>query len=479
MRILLFLFIGFSLSADVAEVIPKLQTFIEKGLAESHVPGAAVAIVEDGQVVLVKGFGFRDLENKKPVTADTLFQLASVSKPLTTSILAAQEKISFKDKIADLDPAFQLSSPYVTANLMLKDLLSHRSGLPDHAGDLLEDLGYPLDQILFRLRFITPLGAFREDYAYTNFGFSEAAYAAAKKLNTGWEQLAKKTLNSFGMKATTPSYRDYSRHPERALTYLIEDNEPKLLDPPRQPDAQSPAGGFSSTARDMAVWLIRQLDPDPKLLETHTPAITTGVNEKTGLPSLYALGWDVGIDPDGHYFLRHSGAFRLGVRTQVALLPEKKIGIAILTNAQPSGLPEAISKAFFDFLFTGETEPDLVQKYNALWMEHEVDPVHRYTPAGDPSLSLTTYTGDYENNYFGPVTITSDKDQLQLTIGPAKKIFPLKHLTRDVFSFETIGENATGEAQVIFSVDESGKAESFTIDAFNKFGMGQFTVKAR
>jgi len=473
---------------NVQSILPQLDAFVSQGMKDSNVPGVALAIIHKGDAIYLKGYGFRNLEEQLPVTNQTVFQLASVSKPIASTVIAAlvsQGKVDWDEAIDNLDPKFRLSDSWVSAHLTIRDLLSHRSGLPDHAGDILEDLSYPLDEILFRLRYIKPLGAFREDYAYTNFGFSEAAYACSRFLGVDWSDLAKQILyEPLGMTATSSSFADYVNHNDRAMTYQIRGNKVHLLNPPREPDAQSPAGGVSSSITDLAKWVALQLGSSDgqkivakeALLATHTPAIVTGVNEKTGQPSFYAMGWDVSFNESGRRFLKHSGAFNLGVRSQVVLLPDEELGIVIVANASPTGLPEAISKTFYDLLFEGSVEEGIVEKYNALWMEHQVDPIVRFEKPDDftPSLPFEKYIGTYSNDYYGDMLIRKNEGALELVIGPEDRVFPLRHLNRDVFAFETEGENAIGETQVIFTFDENEDVRSVTVDYFNRFGMGIF-----
>ena len=168
--------------------------------------------------------GCRQAGGDLPVTPDTVFQVASVSKPLTSTVLAAlvgEQKVDWDTPVNELDPQFQLSDPWVTKQLTLKDLLSHRSGLPDHAGDLLEDLGFDQQSIMQKLR-LEPLKGFRSNYAYTNFGFTEAALAAAKASNMSWKALVQeKLLNPLGMTATSTTFQGYLSNPNKADIHFI------------------------------------------------------------------------------------------------------------------------------------------------------------------------------------------------------------------------------------------------------------------
>ena len=153
-----------SLSRASRLVLPELDKLVEQTLKKTGVPGMAIAVVCKDQVVYLKGFGVREAGKEERVDADTVFQLASVSKPMASTVLAAlvgEGLIDWDDRVIDHDPGFRLSDPFVTREVTLRDLLCHRSGLPDHAGDLLEDLGYDRAEVLRRLRYLKPASSFR------------------------------------------------------------------------------------------------------------------------------------------------------------------------------------------------------------------------------------------------------------------------------------------------------------------------------
>ncbi|MEO8925910.1 MAG: serine hydrolase domain-containing protein, partial [Caulobacteraceae bacterium] len=208
----------------VGEAVDTVQAMARKAIAAKAVPGVAIAVVFDDKLVWAGGFGVRDTASVASVDADTVFQLASVSKPLASTVVAelvGEGKIAWDSKISDLDPAFQLAEPYVTREVTIADLFSHRSGLPDHAGDLLEDLGFSRAETLRRLRYQKGGGAFRAAYAYTNFGFTEAAVAAVKPYGLGWEDAAQARLyRPLGMTSTSSRYADFLTRPDRALGHV-------------------------------------------------------------------------------------------------------------------------------------------------------------------------------------------------------------------------------------------------------------------
>jgi CubicO group peptidase (beta-lactamase class C family) len=272
----------------VKEALPKLDTLAEKKLKKTGVPGMAIAVVHKDKVVYLKGFGVRQAGKEGQVDPDTVFQLASVSKPLTSTVLAAlvgEGIIKWDDRVVDRDPAFRLLDPWATRELTIRDLLCHRSGMPSHAGDLLEDLGYGRAEVLRRLRFQKPANRIGSQYAYTNFGYTEAAIAAVRTSGKSWEDVATdKLFRPLGMKSSSYRFADYAAARTRAWLHVREGGKwvAKYV---REPDAQSPAGGASSSVRDLAQWLRLQLsggrfDGRPviaarAIAETHRPQIVS------------------------------------------------------------------------------------------------------------------------------------------------------------------------------------------------------------
>jgi CubicO group peptidase (beta-lactamase class C family) len=174
-------------------VVSRIEALTQQLMQRTGVPGVAIAVVRRDQAVLVRGFGVRQLGRSEPVDAHTVFPLASLSKPITSTVLAGvvgDGRASWDTPVTTQLPGFRLGPPAIAASVTLRDLLSHRSGLSDHAGDPLEDLGFDRATILEQLS-LQPLGnRFRATYAYTNFGFTAAAEAVARQQGSSWEKLA-------------------------------------------------------------------------------------------------------------------------------------------------------------------------------------------------------------------------------------------------------------------------------------------------
>ncbi|MEV4944339.1 serine hydrolase [Streptomyces sp. NPDC053755] len=474
--------------ADVERAVDRLDGVVEAAMKRTGVPGVAVAVVHDGEVLHLKGYGVRKAGEKAAVGADTVFQLASVSKPIASTIVSgAVGTDGWTMPVAPHVPGFRLKDPWVTSHVTVADLFSHRSGLPDHAGDLLEDLGYDRAYILSHLRH-EPLAPFRASYAYTNFGLTAAAQAVADEKGVPWEKLAADTLyKPAGMDSTSSRFEDFAKAPDRAYGHVEVDGvwKPEFV---RDPDAQAPAGGVSSTARDMATWMRLQLANgtldgrriiDAEALErTHWPeSVSNPPHAPAARTGFYGLGWNVSYDDQGRLRLSHTGAFAEGAHTNVTMLPGERLGIVVLTNTAPVGVADAVALDFFDIAQTGEVSRDWIPLVDALYQQEadagrsKTDYAHPPSGAA-PAKAPETYAGTYGNDYYGRAEVVAGADgALTLRLGPEPQTYRLTHYAGDTFSFPTAGENAVGLTGVTFTPD----GRSFTVEYLNTEGLGTFT----
>src|SRR5438067_11774623 len=214
-------------SEQVNRAVQELEKLAQKKIQENAVPGLAIAVVFQDKVVYAKGFGVRDVNTKAPVDADTVFQLASLSKSIGSTVVAelvGEGKITWDSKLSVLDPTFEMFDPWVTREIAIRDMYAHRSGLPAHAGDLLEDLGFTRAEILYRLRYQHPDSSFRSHYAYTNFGMTEGGIAAAKAYGLDWETAAEQKLyNSLGMTSAGSRYANFMGRKIKDIGHVLVD----------------------------------------------------------------------------------------------------------------------------------------------------------------------------------------------------------------------------------------------------------------
>ena len=482
-----------------AEQVDKALDALDALAAKQNaVPGFAIAVVFQDKTIYAKGFGVRDVNGKAPVTADTVFQLASVSKPIGATVVAAfvgDGKITWDSRLNELDPIFVMFDPWVTHQVTIRDMYTHRSGLPAHAGDLLEDLGFSRAEILRRLRYQHPDSSFRSHYAYTNFGITEAAVAAVKAYGMEWETASEEKLyKPLGMIATSSRHSDFIGRANKALGHVLVDSK-WVQKFQRDPDTEAPAGGVSSSVNDLAKWMRLELAngkfegkkivDEKALLEARRPHMLTGYNPFTGMPTSYGLGWNVSYDDHGRLHLNHSGAFDLGVATYVHLLPGEQLGIVVLTNAYPIGFAEALGTTFVDLALYGRSTEDWFALYKKVFSNPAVlglSPGFDYTKAPSspaPALKPETYTGTYQNDFFGEISVSEQGGALAMIIGPRNTSFPLQHYDRDTFTYQTEGENAVGLSGVTFTVGADGKATEITVENLNIHGEGTFKRLAR
>jgi CubicO group peptidase (beta-lactamase class C family) len=483
-------------SGRLAAAVGQLDALAAETMQRTGIPGLAIGVVSRDQAVYLKGFGTREAGTAQAVDADTVFQLASVSKPIASTVVAAlagDGVVRWDDHIVDHDPGFQMYDAWVTREVTLRDMFAHRSGLPDHAGDLLEDLGYDRAEVLHRLRYQKPDSSFRAGYAYTNFGLTEAAVAAAMAAGKSWEDVsAERLYQPLGMASTSSRFADFAAAPNHALTHVLEDGRyvPKYV---REPDAQSPAGGVSSTVRDMAQWMRlqlgggrldgQQLIAADALGDTHRPQIVSNPAQDPAVDraGFYGLGWNVSYDDAGRVRWSHSGGFALGAATAVYLVPAEQLGIVVLTNAAPIGAPEALALSFLDLALGGQITRDwptvLAPFFAAMAASPYNHGIDYARPPADqrPPLPAASYVGTYTNDLYGDAEVVSDGDGLALRLGPAQTVFPLQHYDRDVFSYLPAGENASGLSGVTFQIGPSQTASSVTIDNLDLNGQGTFT----
>ncbi|MBC7303710.1 MAG: serine hydrolase [Nocardia sp.] len=480
---------GVALPADAVDrAIGRLDELAGSLMDSSRIPGMAVAVVHGGKTVYAKGFGVRAVGSPDKVDADTVFQLASVSKSLAATVVANQVgagAIEWTTPVTTHLPSFALADPATTTQLTVGDLFAHRSGLPDHAGDRLEDLGYDQAAILDKLR-QEPLDPFRITYQYTNFGFTAGAEAVAAAAGKDWAQLSEDALYApLGMRETSSRFEDFRARPNHAVGHVNVDGEwaARFV---RDPDPQSPAGGASSSVNDMARWLTMLLGDgtagatDIAPPEALLPAVTSQVvsapaTTPAARAGSYGYGFNVSVSSAGRTAYSHSGAFGLGAATNFLVIPSADVAIVALTNAAPLGIPETLTAEFGDLVQFGEVREDWRGLYREAFTtvdEPEGDLSGESAPANPaPAQQLPSYAGTYDSDYWGPATVSATGTGLLLTLGPARQEYPLRHWDGDTFAFDLSGENAPPG-----SVSSARFADgALTIDYFDESGLGTFT----
>ncbi|MFL6354139.1 MAG: serine hydrolase [Bryobacteraceae bacterium] len=457
---------------SMGPLLNQIEAFVQAGMQKTGVPGVAIAIVYRDKVVYLKGFGVRKAGHNESVDSDTVFQLASVSKPIASTVVASlvgAHQVDWDDRIINLDPEFKLSDPKVTEQVTIRDLLAHRSGLPTSAGDVLEDLCFTRPEILHQMRLLLLPGTFRKTYKYSNFGYTEGAIAPAKHVGERWENLADERLfRPLGMTSTSYRYSDYADSQNKAAIHVFVDGKP-VARYKRDPDAEAPAGAASSSARDLAQWLRlqlaggtwngKQIVATDALKETHSPQIVTGVDHITGGNTYYGLGWDVNYDRHHNLILSHSGAFFLGTGTAVRFSPSDQLGIVVLTNALPTGLAEATTFTFLDLYKEGKPSRDWLGLFAGIFrsmIESDNNAIPNYSKLPAPaspaaSKPLSAYVGTYSNDYYGRIEIAQQTNSLWMRLPANGALYCLTHRDGDTFTYRFEAEQGIGSRGVKFT----------------------------
>jgi CubicO group peptidase (beta-lactamase class C family) len=349
---------AFDLDADVNRV---LKTF--------DVPGIAIAIVKDGKVIAAKGYGVRKLGDPAPVTGRTLFEVASNSKAFTAAALAMlvdEGKLQWDDPVTRHLPGFQMYDSYVTGSMTVRDLLTHRSGLGLGAGDLMwwPTSTFTSDEIIDRLRYIKPATSFRNSYAYDNLIYIVAGKIIADKAGKPWgEAVRERILAPLGMNGTTTSVADMLKTADYSAPHSKVGETTTVVKPMPVENAIG-AVGINTSAEDIARWMNmllgggktpdgKQLVSEKQLREMWTAQTPMKISEtKPPLAATrhnfaaYGLVFQL-LDYRGRKIALHGGALQ-GFYSRVLMVPEEKLGIAILTNAENSGSMAALQWRLLD-----------------------------------------------------------------------------------------------------------------------------------
>jgi CubicO group peptidase (beta-lactamase class C family) len=479
--------------AAVEAALPALTELAEAAVQDGAVPGLAMAVVFQDEVVLSAGYGVRSTESGEPVTPETVFQLASMAKPVASTVVSAvvgTGAATWNDPVIEHLPAFLLADPWATRELNITDFLSHISGLGGDVGGDLERIGYARDEIIERLRYLALASSPRTHYAYSNIGFTVGGLAAAAAVDMSWEDASEALLYvPLGMTSTSSRYADYEAEANRSPLHVWIDGawEPAFT---FNSDTQAPAGGVSSSVNDLTQWLRLLLGngtvdgveiiPAAPLLEARRPLVDRGTNPLTGHPSFYGRGWNLGFDVDGNVILGHAGAFSLGARTAVSVRPAQQLAVVTLTSAFPTGVPDGLNDCLFDLVEHGRLTQDWIAGWNTLYagigaaFAASGEPYETAPASPSPALPASAYTGSYANDYAGLVEISGEDGALELRMGPEPRVFALTHFERDVFTYHIDLEPPAPLTGATFVVGPDGTAHTLLLDYFAGNGQQVF-----
>ncbi len=467
-------------SAQGAAPPPGFDAYVQKVLETFQVPGVAVAIVKDGQVVLAKGYGVRTLGKPERVDSLTRFGIASNTKAFTATalaILVERGKIKWDEPVRTYLPDFAMYDPFVTREITVRDLLVHRSGLGLGAGDLLwwPASTYTRAEIARRLRYIKPATSFRSAYAYDNVLYLVAGQLIEKISGKSWEAfITDELLTPLGMSHSTVRHADAAAGGNVATTHAEVDGVVRIV-PPMTSDNTNPAGGINAGAADIARWMITQLDsgrtPDGKRLWSPRSAreLWTGVTPMPiGTPAaalapfranfnLYGLGFGV-RDFRGVKMLSHTGGLP-GYLSEILMLPDQRVGVAVFTNQESSAAFRSITLAVLDHYLNVAPSWDWLGGYKKLDDQQRASLASATTKetARDttvrPTLPLGRYATTYTDAWYGDVTVALQDGRLTMRFSHTPELTgTLEHQKGDAFIVRWRDRSLRADAFVNFVV---------------------------
>ena len=489
-----------SAPATAAAVQPyDLQADVTRVMKTFDVPGIAIAIVKDGNVVATRGFGVRKLGQPAPVDGKTLFEIASNSKAFTAAALAMlvdEGKLAWDDPVTKHLPDFQMYDGYVTHEMTVRDLLTHRSGLGLGAGDLLwwPTTNFSTDEIIEKLRYIKPATSFRSAYAYDNLLYIVAGKIIAAKSGKPWgATVREKILDPVGMTGTTTSLAEGAANPNQSGAHSKINDRIALVKSMPVANAVG-AVGINTNAEDIAKWMQVLLDngkiaakgmdaggkpvrlySDARAAELWTAQTPIRIGEPPAALaatkpnfSAYALGFQL-RDYHGQKVAMHGGALQ-GFYTRVLLVPESKLGIAIFTNAESSGALSALQYRLLDQYMIGAKNGAPVDWIGIVGDQDKamhVKELARVKAAGTsraaaskPSLALAAYDGEYQDAWYGKATIRHEGKKQLLTFARTPDLTgELEHFQHDTFIVRWKERNFNADAYVTFSLNPDGSIE--------------------
>lgn len=453
--------------------------------------GMAIAVIKDDKVVLQKGYGIRELGKPEKPDENTLFAIASNSKAFTTAslaILVDEKKLSWDDKVSKYLPDFQMYDPWVTSELTIRDLVTHRVGLDTFSGDLLwYETTYSADEILKRVRFLPKVSSFRTRYGYQNLMFIAAGKVVEKASGRGWcDFVTERILTPLGMSRTTCSIKNL---PDNAA-WPHNESGGKLRKLNRgNVDGAYAAAALNSSVADLSKWVRTQLGKgkfegkqifsEAQAWGMHQPFLAQQISEPAfrGNPTRHftgvASGWFV-YDYQGVKVINHSGGLD-GMLSYTVLIPEKNAGFVVLTNSESAAYVVMMNK-IRDVLvdapkrdWNAEAITQVAARKKADDEANAKSNVER-VPNTKPSLPLASYLGTYSDKMYGDVAIAEENGKLVMRFLPSPNfVADLEHWHYDTWQIKWRPSVAYNFPRgfVTFTLDKNGKTEQLKVDQPN------------
>lgn len=452
-----------------------LSHYIEKKMEEWKVPGMAICVIQNDSVLFLRGFGFRDISKKLPVTPQTLFGIASISKTFTAAtvgILYDEGRLGWNTPIIEYLPDFRLYNEYATFHATPRDLLSHRTGLSPFSDLMLYVWPFERDEIYKRLRYLKPSQSFRHMYQYSNVSFVTAGIIVGKISGGTWEDFVEKKIfkplrmDNSNFNLQIKNVDDFS------YPYKYENGQYMKV-PFRDRPAGNPSGGINSSASEMVNWLKLHLNngqfdnqqiisPTSNYVIQNPYILTYYTQEKHWAPVIFsAMGWDFQAYL-GYHLLTKGGVID-GFSGYISFMPSEKIGIVILTNNRSAyRLTQYLSYYIYDRLLNLNEFPwdKIIDNSKPKYEESSKKSIEELQTKSEKMLyPLERYTGSYEHAAYGKASVYVENSKLQLNFN-TNLVWPLEHCFYNVFKSEFSG----APIRIGFSQDTQGNVTSLEIE---------------
>ena len=502
--VLLLFFLLFSArAADLSA----LDAYCQKALKDWNVPGFAIAIVEDGKVLVVRGYGVRELNKSEPVTENTLFAIASNTKAFTAgaiAILVNDKKLHWDDRVQQFLPWFEVfDDPWISHETRIDDLLCHRLGFKTFSGDLIWwNTPYSAEEVVRRARYLKPQYGFRRGYGYSNIMFIAAGEVIAHASGEPWANFVReRILTPLGMTNTALSVAELKMRLDVATPHSADDDGKPHPIPWQAWDSTSAAGGVISSAADLSKWLRLQLNQGEwdgtkfwtpaqtwKMWSMHNPMPFTpsGVtNDPSFSLNGAGLGWFL-ADYRGEFIVRHGGAYD-GMFSHTLMAPKKKIGIVVLSNGM-TGLPGSVANYALDELLGQHDRDWSAENLKKATEAREKKKKSKTVQAEKrikntkPSLPLEKYAGRYGGPMYGDADVKLENGKLILKFIPNPDLTAdLVHWQHDVFEVKWHKKHAWfGDGKLQFLLNEQSAVTEFKMDVPNEdFWFDELEFKKR
>lgn len=481
----------FEVSAQNNSKIDVLNQYIEDARIKWDIPAVAVGIIHNDTIVLLEGYGEREVGTGKTVDENTLFAVASNTKSFTATamgMLVDEGKVKWDDYVTQYLPWFKLYDPYVTQNFTIRDLLTHKSGLTTFSGDLIwYGSSYSREEVVRRAAFLLPHHGFRTDFGYSNIMYLAAGLVIEQVSGMSWDAFIKeRILDPLHMDRTNSSTLALNIEGNTAIPHSEVDGKVIAI-PYLNWDNIAPAGSINSSVADMLKWIKLQLDNgkyqekqmvSPAVLrELWTPQTIQSVSRfsekiwpSTHFKS-YGIGWGL-MDYHGKKIISHSGGYD-GMISYSAFVPEANLGFVILTNKNSSLYYPLAYKILDAFLSTDEFDWsnyffDLNQKNEEASIKERKKADSLRKAGTHPTLPLDKFCGTYQSEIYGDVEVEIQNGKLNLKFIPTP-IFhaPLTHWEYNTFSLKFPDVPSLPEGKAAFIIGMGDKVEKLKIDVPN------------